>query len=87
VDFAFWTGSKIVAVEVDGTSHIGDEKHITKDRMLQRAGVQVIHVLNKELVEHGTKVIEALLPTPISRYWQDLEEPRGYFLFRFEKNW
>lgn len=73
VDFAFWTGKQFVAVEIDGKSHIGDEKHITKDRMLQRAGVQVIHILNKELVEHGTKVMSALLPKPISHFWQSVD--------------
>ncbi|MDE2149414.1 MAG: DUF559 domain-containing protein [Gammaproteobacteria bacterium] len=72
VDFAFWTGHRFVAVEVDGKTHIGDEKHITKDRMLQRAGVQVIHILNKELLEHGTKVMSALLPQQISQFWQSV---------------
>jgi hypothetical protein len=78
VDFTFWTGTKIVAVEVDGKSHVGDEKHITKDRMLQRAGVHVIHILNKELLEHDTKVMRALLPASISRYWEYADDPKGY---------
>lgn len=73
VDFAFWTGKQFVAVEIDGKSHIGDEKHITQDRMLQRAGVQVIHILNKELMEHGTQVMSALLPKPISHFWQSVD--------------
>jgi hypothetical protein len=69
VDFAFWTGKRIVAVEIDGGSHIGSEEHVTKDRLLQRAGVTVIHILNQELVEHGADAIAKLLPEDVMRYW------------------
>jgi Protein of unknown function (DUF559) len=51
VDFAFWTGRSLIAVEIDGSSHFGREAHIQRDRMLQRAGVMVIHVLNSELLK------------------------------------
>lgn len=70
VDFAFWTGKRFIAVEIDGSSHVGSESHIRKDRMLQRSGVLVIHILNKELVEHGMRVIPALLPPEISAFWE-----------------
>lgn len=84
VDFAFWTGRQFVAVEIDGKSHVGDEKHITKDRMLQRAGVQVIHILNRELTDHGIKVVSSLLPQPILNFWQSVEgEPNRYPLIPF----
>lgn len=69
VDFAFWTGATIIAVEIDGASHIGSEKHIEKDRMLQRAGVSVIHILNSELLKHGDKVISRLMPKSITKFW------------------
>lgn len=83
VDFAFWTGKRFVAVEVDGKSHIGNEKHVTKDRMLQGAGVQVIHVLNREL-EHGTNVMGALLPDVVSHFWQSVEgKPSSYPIIPF----
>jgi hypothetical protein len=78
VDFAFWTGKQFIAIELDGKSHIGDEKHVTKDRMLQRAGVHVIHILNKELMEYGTKVMDALLPDPVSHFWRIVDKPNGY---------
>ncbi len=69
---------------MDGKSHIGDEKYITKDRMLQRAGVQVIHILNKELIEHGTKVMNSLLPAGISQFWQTVEGgPNWYAIIPF----
>lgn len=70
VDFAFWTGRRLIAVEIDGSSHVGNPDHIRKDRMLQRAGVQVVHILNSEIEEHRTEVIWRLLPiTPLD--WDD----------------
>lgn len=70
VDFAFWTGESIVAVEIDGSSHIGNVSHVEKDRMLARAGVHVIHVLNSEIDEYKDFVIEALLPKNIVYPWE-----------------
>ncbi|MBX7185248.1 MAG: endonuclease domain-containing protein [Vicinamibacteria bacterium] len=73
VDFAFWTGERLVAVEIDGSSHIGSEQHIRKDRMLQRAGVSVVHILNGELLQHGEDCVRKLLPTAITQFWQSAE--------------
>jgi hypothetical protein len=69
VDFAFWTGTEFIAVEIDGGSHIGSDKHITKDRMLQRSGVQVYHIMNQEVTDYGTKVVSRLLPDSRVRQW------------------
>jgi hypothetical protein len=74
VDFAFWTGKRLVAVEIDGGSHIGSEAHIEKDRLLQRAGVQVIHILNSEITKYGTKVIARLLPEELTHFWTFAED-------------
>lgn len=75
LDFAFWTGTNLIGIEIDGPSHIGSETHVTRDRMLQRAGVLVVHMLNSELEEYGTDVVEKLLPSVITRFWQDVEHP------------
>lgn len=80
VDFAFWTGSNFVAVEIDGSSHVGSERHILKDRRLQRAGVQVIHILNGEVTEFGTDVIKKLMPPIISEFWCGVSEDRLSFI-------
>lgn len=72
VDFAFWTGKNFVAIEIDGSSHIGNEKHVWKDRWLQRSGVQVIHILNDEVKEFGKKIVDALLPKEIANFWHGL---------------
>ena len=74
VDFAFWTGKRLVAVEIDGGSHIGSESHIEKDRLLQRSGVHVVHILNSEIAKHGIKVVERLLPSEITTFWQNPEK-------------
>jgi hypothetical protein len=73
VDFAFWTGTEILAIEIDGSSHVGNESHIRKDRMLQRVGVPIFHILNAELLQHGQKVISRLLPAGITHYWKSAE--------------
>ncbi|MDQ3773653.1 MAG: endonuclease domain-containing protein [Pseudomonadota bacterium] len=70
VDFAFWTGTQIVAVEIDGASHVGSAAHVRKDRILQGAGVSVIHIMNSELLQHGKKVISHLFPASITQYWK-----------------
>ena len=70
VDFAFWTGRRLIAVEIDGGSHIGSESHIEKDRLLQRAGVGVVHILNSEIAKYGKKVVERLLPPEITQFWK-----------------
>ena len=74
VDFAFWTGKRLVAIEIDGSSHAGSEAHIQKDRLLQRSGVHVVHILNSELAKYGIKVIERLLPQEITKFWTSAEE-------------
>lgn len=71
VDFAFWTGERFIAVEIDGSSHIGSEDHITKDRMLARVGVHVVHILNSEIDKHKRSIVKALLPDEITNPWPD----------------
>lgn len=77
VDFAFWTGQRFVAVEVDGGSHVGSQDHVEKDRMLQRAGVHVIHILNRELDEFGQDVTRKLLPSDVLLGCQSQNLPEG----------
>jgi hypothetical protein len=82
VDFAFWTGNRLIAIEIDGGSHIGSDAHIEKDRLLQRSGVHVIHILNSEIAKHGDKVIRRLLPNEITYFFMQpagLSRPRNPF--------
>ena len=65
VDFAFWTGEEFLVVEIDGKEPNGYAADVRRDRLLRRAGIDVIHVLNDEIMQHGVKVIRALLPSKI----------------------
>ena len=73
VDFLFWDGSSLLAVEVDGKSHVGDEKHVVRDRELKKSGVETYHILHPELIKYGYAVISRLLPDKISRFWNFTE--------------
>jgi hypothetical protein len=75
VDFAFWTGEELIAVEIDGSSHIGSANHVTKDRALLRAGVHLIHILNNEVMEYGTKIITRLFPKSVVCPWEGVDVP------------
>lgn len=67
IDFAFWTGHQIIAVEIDGDGKPGSNI-IPRDRMLKEAGIKVIHILNSEIDRLGVKIIDLLLPHPISSF-------------------
>jgi len=82
VDFAFWDGKRITAVEVDDSSQIGNSHDVTKDRMLSdrmlnRAGVDVLHILSIELEEFGVDAIDRLLPASIRSFWDGEPERRA----------
>jgi hypothetical protein len=66
VDFLFWTGRKLIAVEIDGKgpSHIS-QSHIEKDRKFAHADIKIIHITNDEIDNIGPKVIERLLTQDI----------------------
>jgi hypothetical protein len=65
VDFAFWSGEKFYAVEIDGNEPEGYAADVRRDRLLRRAGIDVIHVLNSEIMQHGVSLIKALMPGAI----------------------
>jgi len=70
VDFGFWNGRNIIAVEIDGMpppdkfkqEYIRDKQ---RDRMLRRANIDLVHILNNELDRFGKQAINALLPREI----------------------
>jgi hypothetical protein len=72
-DFGFWTGSELLAVEIDGSSHLGSDSPEQTDRLLQRANVRVIHILNSELSQHKEGAIAELLPDEVTKFWEHSE--------------
>jgi hypothetical protein len=62
VDYGFWDGQKLSAVEIDGAEPAGYARDIRRDRLLRRAGVDVIHILNLEMERHKARALVQLLP-------------------------
>ena len=78
VDYGFWDGTKLTAVEIDGAEPEGYARDIRRDRLLKRAGIEVIHILNMELAKHKARALVQLLP--ISFFGFDWEY-EGYRLY------
>jgi hypothetical protein len=68
VDFGFWDGERLTAVEIDGAEPAGYAKDIRRDRMLRRAGVDVIRILN-----HKARALDQLLPAKFFGHGWDFE--------------
>ena len=62
VDYGFWNGEKLIAVEIDGAEPAGYAREIRRDRLLRRAGVDVIHITNWEIQKHRGLALVRLLP-------------------------
>jgi very-short-patch-repair endonuclease len=78
VDFGFWTGTKLIAVEIDGNEPEGYARDIRRDRLLRRADVDVVHILNTEIDKHGGEnLMVALLPQSIAFDWTKAPVPEG----------
>jgi len=48
-----WTGNRLIAIEIDGNEPGGYARDIRRDRLLRRADVDVIHILNTEIDADG----------------------------------
>jgi hypothetical protein len=75
VDFGFWTGTALLAVEIDGNDPGGYARELRRDRLLRRANVDIIHILNTEIELHGERVIDALLPESVTEDWKKRPAP------------
>ena len=78
VDFAFWTGSALVTVDLTGF------QTPTKSRRAQLAaladsGATIIDVDSACLAKEGTAYIESLLPAPFHCFWEGEVLPQSPF--------
>lgn len=80
VDFGFWDGVRLTAVEIDGNEPSGYARDIRRDRLLRRAQVDVVHILNTEIAQHGRKIIGRLLPRSITIGWRAVPPAEYPFL-------
>ena len=76
VDFAFWTGDKIVAVEITGTETASPHVLEQRDR-LRRNGVSVLELPLSALAD--STALAALLPEPFDKFWEGETLPSGPF--------
>jgi hypothetical protein len=73
VDYGFWNGEKLIAVEIDGADPEGYARDVRRDRLLRRAGVDVIHILNLELAKYKARALIELLPPQFFGHHWDYE--------------
>jgi Protein of unknown function (DUF559) len=78
VDYGFWDGEKLIAVEIDGAEPEGYARDIRRDRLLKRAGVEVIHIMNMEIAKHKANALVQLLPRKFFGYDWNYEGNRLY---------
>jgi hypothetical protein len=76
VDYGFWDGKQLIAVEIDGAEPEGYARDVRRDRLLRRAGVDVIHILNLELQRHKGRALIELLPPRFFGFDWDYEGRR-----------
>ncbi len=81
VDFGFWTGEQLVAIEIDGAKPQDYARDLRRDRLLRRAGVDVINIHNLELERHRAQAIQQLLPKSILQTFHDKPPPDGRWPF------
>jgi hypothetical protein len=80
VDYGFWDGEKLTAIEIDGAEPAGYARDIRRDRLLRRAGVDVIHILNIELERHKARALDQLLPDKFFGVGWDFEGKRPDYI-------
>ncbi|XWK86387.1 MAG: hypothetical protein U7127_19480 [Phormidium sp.] len=59
VDFAFWTGNQMIALEIDSDTKLLPEI-VRRDRRYRNSGVEVVHILNSEIEEFMSSVMNLL---------------------------
>jgi hypothetical protein len=62
VDYGFWDGEKLTAVEIDGAEPSGYARDVRRDRLLRRDGVEMLHILNGEIMEHKARALLEYVP-------------------------
>jgi hypothetical protein len=78
VDFAFWTGAKIVAIELVGSA---SPRRQRKDELarLETEGVVLVPVPAADLSRGGEHFLARLLPPEFQRFWDGVVFPASPF--------
>jgi hypothetical protein len=78
VDFAFWTGARLVAIELVGTASPRRQRRDELAR-LESAGVAVVAMPAADLQRDGAPMLGHLLPPEFQRFWDGVILPASPF--------
>lgn len=71
VDIAFWTGKRMVVVELQGDSHVGKKEDIARHRLLNSiSNVEIVYLHNEEVLAMKPLDMRKVLPEDVWNYWQ-----------------
>jgi len=78
VEFAFWTGERLIAIELEGS---GTPRKARRDELarLEAVDALLVRVPGAALQEQGERLLAALLPPPFQRFWDGVTLPSGPF--------
>jgi hypothetical protein len=78
VDVAFWTGNRMVVVELQGGSHVGTKHDIARHRLLNSMGnVEIVYLHNDEVMSMAPLDMRKVLPEDVWNYWHGSFESRN----------
>lgn len=73
VDFAFWTGKRLVAVDIlYRENYFRSKEGFHKERLLQNAGVRFIRIPEEKLLRCEAEHLADLLPRDVNVFWDGL---------------
>jgi hypothetical protein len=78
VDFAFWTGARLVAVDIAGDDARGSTWQ-ERARQLEAAGVQRIEIPSAAVAKDDPAVLRAALPPEFAAFWRAEPLPSSPF--------
>ncbi|HUZ75518.1 MAG TPA: hypothetical protein VMU87_21240 [Stellaceae bacterium] len=78
VDFAFWTGDALVAIELRGSASPRRQRQAELQR-LAASGVRLVEVPAQALRQEGAALLARLLPAPFQRFWEGVRLPKSPF--------
>lgn len=70
VGFAFWTGRRLIALEIDDVKRSTETSRADKAERLEGAGIHVIHLNLDDLDEVRARAAIALFPDEITHFWK-----------------
>lgn len=78
VDCAFWTGDRLVGVEILGNATPRRTRRAELD-LLRQSSVTVVEIAAAELQDEGEHLLAQRLPAPFTSFWRDEALPSSPF--------